>query len=77
MRLFVLALCLGLMAACSSQPKIINPNKPGTAAQADYDECRGRAAVATALPGSTKAHNATMQQILDECMKAKGYDVTD
>jgi len=76
MRLFVCAVCLGLLMGCSGQPKVLNPNKPGSAAQADYDECRGRAAVATAMPG-VKDHEEAMQKILDECMKARGYDVTN
>ncbi|WP_243439955.1 hypothetical protein [Fundidesulfovibrio soli] len=75
MRLFVCVALSALLLGCSGQPKVVNPNKPGSAAQADYDECRGRAAVATAMPGA-KDHEEALQKVLDECMKAKGYEVT-
>ncbi|WP_243312704.1 hypothetical protein [Fundidesulfovibrio agrisoli] len=76
MRLFVCVALSALLLGCSGQPKVVNPNKPGTAAQADYDECRGRAAVATAMPG-VKDPETAMQKALDECMKARGYEVTN
>lgn len=73
------ALCVGIllafMAACSGQPTVVNPNKSPAEAQADYDDCHAKAAMAVALPQKGKDAEKIRQQALDECMKAKGYGV--
>ena len=74
MRLFAFVVCCFLLAGCSGQPAVVNANKADATAQADYNECRANAAIATALP-SVKDPEAASAKLVDECMKAKGYKV--
>ena len=64
-----------LLAACSGQPKVNNPNKSAEAAKADYTDCLAVAAMATALVPPGQDVDKIRDRKIDECMNAKGYDV--
>ncbi|GFK93709.1 hypothetical protein NNJEOMEG_01543 [Fundidesulfovibrio magnetotacticus] len=74
MRRTALFVLVALLGACSGPPRIVNPNKSAAEARGDYDECRARSAVSTALAPAKEAE-ALAQKILDGCMRAKGYTV--
>jgi len=75
MRLFAAFVSLLLLAACSGQPQIVNPNKTPAEARSDYDECQGRAAVVVAILPKGKDVEGQRAKALDDCMHAKGYRV--
>lgn len=75
MRLGFICAALLLLAACSGQPQVSNPNKPPAEARADYDECNGLAAVSVALAPKGKDVEAMRQKALDDCMRSRGYKV--
>lgn len=74
-QLFAVLLLAATVAACSSQPKVNNPGKSPEAAKADYTDCLGAAAVATALVQPGQDADKIRDKKIDECMNAKGYDV--
>ncbi|GAB6038507.1 hypothetical protein JCM15519_30660 [Fundidesulfovibrio butyratiphilus] len=71
----VLALMVFVLAACSGRPSVSNSNKTQAQAQADYDECLSQGALAAALVPKGKSPDELREKRIDECMKAKGYDV--
>ena len=75
MRTLAMVILFPLLVACSGQPTVVNPNKTAVAAQGDYDQCRGRAAIAAAQAPKGTDPETLRQKILDECMKEKGYIV--
>lgn len=68
--LLLAALSLG---CAGSSPKSDNVSQD--ALNADYNDCESRAFVSTALIKSGDAAEARHQEIIDECMKEKGYNV--
>ena len=50
-------------------------NVPQATVDADYNECESRAFVSTALIQSPGEAEARQQEIVDECMKERGYSV--
>lgn len=75
MRVLCAGMLLALLAACSGQPTVVNPNKSEAEARADYHDCRASAAMAVAVVPKDKDVDDIRQKALDDCMKTKGYDV--
>lgn len=50
-------------------------NVPQAAVDADYSDCENRAVVSTALIRSVNEADDKHQEIIDACMKEKGYKV--
>lgn len=75
MRVVSVIVLFSMLAACSGQPTLVNPNKSPTETRADYDDCRGQSAMATAIAPKGKNLDDIRQKALDDCMKTKGYVV--
>jgi len=77
LRPFVVAAALALaslaMGCAGSSPHA--DNVPQETVDIDYNQCQTRATVSTALIKSAGDAEDKQQQIIDECMKEKGYSV--
>jgi len=74
-RLCVLGLMILVLAGCSGRPTVNNSTKSPAQSQADYDECVSQGVLAAALVPKGKSPDEMREKRIDECMKAKGYDV--
>lgn len=70
---FCLALAFCCLGCASTEPKSDNVAKE--ALDADYHDCEIRAYVSTALIRSPDEATDKQEQIIDACMKEKGYSV--
>jgi len=75
MRVVCVIVLFSVLAACSGQPTLVNPNKSPAETRADYDDCRGQSAMAAAIAPKGKNLDDIRQKALDDCMKTKGYVV--
>jgi len=75
MRIFFALVVMAALAGCSGQAAVNHKGKTQAQARADYDDCRGQAAMAAALAPKSKDYEAVRDKALDECMKAIGYEV--
>ncbi len=69
-----LLLLAALAGGCAgSGPR--SDNVPQETIEADYNQCENRAFVSTAMIRNPDAAEARHQEIIDTCMKEKGYTV--
>ncbi len=77
LRRFAVSACLALAAlalgCAGSGPRA--DNVPQAAVDADYNDCESRAYVSTAMIPTASEAADKHQEIIDACMKEKGYNV--
>ncbi len=77
------AVCLAALAClacfgCADKPVEVDMTKPsGDEASNDYLECQAKAYTASAISPKDKDVEAWRQEMIDACMKAKGYTVNE
>ena len=68
------ALSLAALATGCGSIGATADNVPQSAVDEDYSQCQSRAFVSTALVKTASEAEDRQQEIIDECMKEKGYN---
>jgi hypothetical protein len=62
-----------LVGGCGGKPHFENPEKAPAQENADYSDCDWEASKATANLANTDERQDRITELVDKCMKAKGY----
>jgi len=71
--LFVIALTAVLASGCSAKPMYESPERSQAQMERDFSDCDWEAARATGNVAKGSDRQARIEELLDKCMKAKGY----